>query len=211
MSPRIPRGLPMSPSTGRCGPAHRARRRPRGVAGLVGIILLSACAQGTSDDQTDAQYDADASLSGLDARAGLRRVSMRSPPCGWTGRRRRSADVEVKLIEGDLDIQQFLSSVATGDPPDDRLRRPQPDRHLRLPRRDHPADDCIEGEGIDIEPFSEAALDQVTFDDEVYGIPEFNIGPDRPGQQPPARPGRADHRGGQRLRLGGARRRPTRR
>ena len=27
-------------------------------------------------------------------------------------------DVEVKLIEGDLDLQQFLSAVASGKPPE---------------------------------------------------------------------------------------------
>ena len=37
-----------------------------------------------------------------------------------------------------------------------------------------PVDRCIEGEGIDMEQFREAAVDQVTLDGQIYGIPEFN-------------------------------------
>jgi multiple sugar transport system substrate-binding protein len=38
-----------------------------------------------------------------------------------------------------------------------------------------PLTDCIEGEGIDTSVFRESALAEVTFADEVYGIPEFNV------------------------------------
>lgn len=37
-----------------------------------------------------------------------------------------------------------------------------------------PLDSCIEGEDIDTAAFREPALDQVTFADSIYGIPEFN-------------------------------------
>ncbi len=37
-----------------------------------------------------------------------------------------------------------------------------------------PLDTCIEGEGINTDDFRESALAQVTFDGNVYGVPEFN-------------------------------------
>ena len=37
-----------------------------------------------------------------------------------------------------------------------------------------PLDKCIDGEGIDMDQFRESAVDQVTLDGQVYGIPEFN-------------------------------------
>jgi multiple sugar transport system substrate-binding protein len=37
-----------------------------------------------------------------------------------------------------------------------------------------PLDHCIDGEGIQVDQFVKAAIDQVTFNGKVYGIPEFN-------------------------------------
>jgi len=37
-----------------------------------------------------------------------------------------------------------------------------------------PLDACIEGEGIDTDVFRKPAVEQVTFADKMYGIPEFN-------------------------------------
>ena len=90
--------------------------------------------------------------------------------------RPRSATSRSKLIEGDLDIQQFLSSVATGEPPEIVYADRNQIGTLRLPRRGHPADRLHRGRGHrHSTPSVEAALDQVTFDGEVYGIPEFNV------------------------------------
>ena len=83
-------------------------------------------------------------------------------------------DVDVKLIKGDLDIQQFLSSVASGKPPS--LLYADRDQIGSLAARGAvvPLEDCIDGEGIQTGDFVESALDQVTLDGTVYGIPEFN-------------------------------------
>jgi multiple sugar transport system substrate-binding protein len=84
-------------------------------------------------------------------------------------------DVNVKLVEGDLDIQQFLSSVATGEPPE--IIYANRDQIGTFASRGAiiPLTDCIEGEGIDTSVFRESATDQVTFAGDLYGIPEFNV------------------------------------
>ena len=83
-------------------------------------------------------------------------------------------DVEVELIEGDLDIQQFLSAVASGEPPE--LLYADRDQIGSLAARGAiiPLGNCIDGEGIDMDQFRESAVKQVTLDGQVYGIPEFN-------------------------------------
>lgn len=84
------------------------------------------------------------------------------------------AAVDVTLVEGALDIQQFLSSVAAGDVPDLIYASRNQIGSLAARGAIVPLTDCIDGEGIDTSEYREQALAQVTFDDEVYGIPEFN-------------------------------------
>jgi multiple sugar transport system substrate-binding protein len=151
------------------------RRGVSGIGLVVAAGLLTACAQGTGDDtSTDASYDADAELSGSLEVMGFgteddvaqNRLAEAEKILG---------DVEVDLVEGDLDIQQFLASVADGSPPD--LVYAERNQIGTFASRGAvvPLADCIGGEGIDTGVFNEAAVGQVTFDDEVYGIPEFNV------------------------------------
>ena len=145
------------------------------LTGAVGL-LLGGCAVGTGGQagETDAEYDPDAELSGTLTVMGFSadvdevastRVEMTESELG---------DVEVKLVEGDLDIQQFLSSVASGEPPS--LLYADRDQIGSLAARGAiiPLEDCIDGEGIETGDYVESALAQVTLDGTVYGIPEFN-------------------------------------
>lgn len=138
-------------------------------------VLLAGCAQGSGGDEaTEANYDAEAELSGsltvmgfgADDEIGSVRMEEAETALG---------DVEVELIEGDLDIQQFLSSVASGEPPEIVYADRNQIGTFASRGAVIPLTDCIDGEGIDTGVFREAALDQVTFDGEVYGIPEFNV------------------------------------
>ena len=137
-------------------------------------MLLASCAQGTGDTETDASYDPEAELSGtltaMGFGAGDEIASVRLDEA-----KKALGDVQVKLVEGDLDIQQFLSSVAAGDPPE--IVYAERDQIGTFASRGAiiPLTDCIEGEGIDTSVYREPALAQVTFNDEVYGIPEFNV------------------------------------
>ena len=81
--------------------------------------------------------------------------------------------VTVDVVEGGFDEQQFLSAVASDNPPDVVYL----DRNIigTYARRGaiQPLDDCIEQAGIDMDDYRDAAVDQVTIDGSVYGIPEF--------------------------------------
>ena len=152
------------------------------VLAAAAALALTACAQGTSDDAgtdagTDAgaesTYDPDAELSGelsiMGFGAGDEIATVRLEAAEAV-----IDPVEVTLIEGDLDIQQFLSAVAAGDPPE--IVYANRDQIGTFASRGVivPLDDCIEGEGVDTGMYRDVAIDQVTFGGSIYGIPEFN-------------------------------------
>ncbi len=82
--------------------------------------------------------------------------------------------VNVSLIEGDLDIQAFLSAVASGKPPEIVYANRDQIGTFASRGAIMPLTDCISGEGIDTSQYLKPAVDQVTFNGAVYGIPEFN-------------------------------------
>lgn len=84
-------------------------------------------------------------------------------------------DVDLRIAEGAFDAQQFLSAVASGRPPDLVYL----DREL-IGSYAHrgalePLSSCVDRARIPMADFREAAVEQVTIDGQVYGIPEFNI------------------------------------
>jgi len=151
-------------------------RLARTTGMLAAACLLAACAQGTGDSEetSDASFDSDADLSGtvqvMGFGAGDEIATVRLDRA-----KEELGEAEVKLIEGDLDIQQFLSSVASGEPPSLVYAERSQIGTFASRGAVVPLTDCIEGEGIDTSVFRESALAEVTFADEVYGIPEFNV------------------------------------
>jgi len=151
------------------------RQTGRFVGLGIAALLLSGCAVGTGggSGDTDAEYDAGTELDGdlevmgfsaVDEVAQAR-IDLAETELG---------EVDVDLVEGELDLQQFLSAVASGEPP--TLLYADRDQIGSLAARGAivPLERCIEGEGIDMSQFVESAVDQVTLDGTVYGIPEFN-------------------------------------
>ena len=144
------------------------------VASTV-ALTASGCAQGTADQQTNASYDSSAKLSGdltvmgfgTDDEVATTRLDRTEQALG--------SGVHVKLTKGDFDVQQFLNTVASGQPPS--LIYADRAQIGTLASRDAlvPLDRCISGEGIDTGVFRQSALDEVTFDGHIYGIPEFNV------------------------------------
>lgn len=124
-------------------------------------------------DDADARYDADAELSGTLSTMGFSggdevatsRLEYAEEQLG---------DVELKMSEGELDLQQFLSAVATGSPPDVVYANRDQIGSLAARGAIVPLDRCIEGESIPTDSYVPAALAQVTLEGKVYGIPEFN-------------------------------------
>ncbi|MEV0155057.1 extracellular solute-binding protein [Micromonospora sp. NPDC050686] len=88
--------------------------------------------------------------------------------------RKANPEVDLKITEGAFDEQQFLSAVASGNPPDLVYL----DRKLigTYAKRGsiQPLTDCVERQGIDMNQYRPAAKDQVTLGGTVYGIPEFS-------------------------------------
>jgi multiple sugar transport system substrate-binding protein len=82
-------------------------------------------------------------------------------------------DVQVNMSEGALDPQQFLTAVASGNPPD--IIYTTRDELSTYATRGAivPLEQCIADQGIDMSQFRESAVSQVTVDGSVYGIPEF--------------------------------------
>ncbi|MEL5992540.1 ABC transporter substrate-binding protein [Microbacterium phosphatis] len=153
------------------------RFRIKAAAVLAGgALMLTGCAVGTGGaDDAEAKYDPDAELTGELSVMGFGGVDEVATTRMDLAKKALGDGVEAKVAEGELDLQQFLSAAATGDPPD--LIYANRDQLGSLAARGAilPLDRCIEGEGIDTSMFVESALAQVTLDDHVYGIPEFNV------------------------------------
>ena len=153
------------------------RRHGRtGVGAAAVALLLASCAQGTSTeggDEDTSSFDPEAAPAGaiqiMGFGAGDEIASTR-----YEAAQAALPEVTFSLVEGDLDIQQFLSAVASGKPPG--LVYANRDQIGTFASRGAiiPLDSCIEGEGIDTSVYREAALNQVTFNDQVWAIPEFN-------------------------------------
>ena len=144
------------------------------LVAATAAVLLTGCAVGTGSAETrDITYDSDAAVSGSLSIMGFG-AGDEVATARVDATEKLLDGVDVKLTEGDLDLQQFLSAVAAGDPPE--LLYADRDQIGSLAARGAilPLDDCIAGEGIDTGEFIESALDQVSFNGSVYGIPEFN-------------------------------------
>lgn len=154
------------------------RRIRTAAAAMIagGALVLGGCAVGTGGaDDGGAQYDPEADLEGELSVMGFGGVDEVATTRMDLAKEALGDGVDVKVAEGELDLQQFLSAAATGDPPD--LIYANRDQLGSLAARGAilPLERCIEGEGIDTGMFVESALAQVTLDGQVYGIPEFNV------------------------------------
>jgi multiple sugar transport system substrate-binding protein len=152
-----------------------SRRLRWPLVAAAATLTLTSCATGTgAKTDADVVYDSGASLSGtvdvLGFGAGDEIATTRLD----LAEKALGDDVEVKLVEGDLDIQQLLSAIAAGDPPALVYANRNQVGSLAARGAIIPLDRCISGEGIDLGQYAQAALGQVTLDGTVYGIPEFN-------------------------------------
>ena len=152
------------------------RTRWTAVLAAAGMLTVAGCATGSggpteplSSDDFAATATSDAPLTimgfGLDDEVAQVRYDRAVEAVSGT---------DVKLSEGGLDMQQFLSAVAAGDVP--ALIRADRSQIGTLASRGaiRPVGDCLDQAGIDSSHFVGSALDQVTFEDQMYGIPEFN-------------------------------------
>ena len=154
-------------------------RRLGAVTSVLAVACLAAgCAQGTSDsDETsDASFDSGAKLSGevevMGFGAGDEIATVRLDR-GEGGARRRQGQARSRATS-------TSSSSSPPWPPASRRSSSTPSATRSAPSppaaRSSRSTDCIEGEGIDTSRLPRVRRsDEVTFADEVYGIPEFNV------------------------------------
>ncbi|SDD11518.1 extracellular solute-binding protein [Actinokineospora iranica] len=81
--------------------------------------------------------------------------------------------IDLRITEGAFDEQQFLSAVASGEPPDlvyaDRLKLGSYAARGAV----EPIDDCLRSRGVQLSDYRAAAVRQVSYGGRVYGVPEF--------------------------------------
>jgi multiple sugar transport system substrate-binding protein len=144
---------------------------------VAAALAVSSCARGTGGGAGTApaagKYDPAAKYQGTLTAMGFGAID----EIGSTRVAKAQAALggaKVKLVEGDLDLQQFLSAVAAGDPPD--LVYANRDQVGTFASRGAiiPLTACVQGEKIDTSMYDRNALAQVTFGGEVWAIPEFN-------------------------------------
>src|SRR5690606_30092641 len=82
-------------------------------------------------------------------------------------------DVELNITEGALDPQQFLTAVASGNPPDLVYMNRALLSSYAVRGAVQPLTECIANHNIDMSQYYDVAVQQVTVDGVVYGIPEF--------------------------------------
>lgn len=83
--------------------------------------------------------------------------------------------VDVSQTKGSFDAQQFLTALASGNPPDVVYM----DRNLvgtyAAQQAIVPLESCVTGQQVDTSQYREAALKTVTLGGKLYGIPEFYV------------------------------------
>jgi multiple sugar transport system substrate-binding protein len=83
------------------------------------------------------------------------------------------APAKVSAPNGGFNLQQFLASVASGNPPDLLYLDRQQIGTLAAKGALLPLTSCISGQGIDMSQYRQPAVREVTYKGAVYGIPEF--------------------------------------
>jgi multiple sugar transport system substrate-binding protein len=82
-------------------------------------------------------------------------------------------NVQLSFTESDFDAQQFLTQVSSGNVPDVvRMDRQIMGTYIANGALE-PIDDCIPNRQINMPMYRAAAINSVTFNGHVYGIPEF--------------------------------------
>jgi multiple sugar transport system substrate-binding protein len=85
----------------------------------------------------------------------------------------RNPGVTLEPVGGELNTQQLLTAVAGGDPPEIvNVNRSETGSWAARGAID-PLDDLIERDQFDLEQFYPVLVQQVTFNDQLYGIPQF--------------------------------------
>jgi len=83
-------------------------------------------------------------------------------------------NIEIKINEGAFDEQQFLSAVASNQPPDAVYLDRNKLGSFVARGAIEPMDDCLSREKVNLDDYREQAVKQVQYQGKTYGLPEFN-------------------------------------
>jgi multiple sugar transport system substrate-binding protein len=148
-------------------------RRTHLLAGMSVLVLATACGGvGGGSGDSSGSSGGDGAVSGVVDTMGF---SLQDVIASTRVDEVKKAypDLRVKVAEGGFDEQQFLSAVASGNPPSAvYLEREELGTYAARGAL-QPLDECIEQQDIDMDQYRQSAVDQVTYDGQVYGIPEF--------------------------------------
>jgi multiple sugar transport system substrate-binding protein len=168
-----------------CGGANNTGQQPAdttgmGAGGQSNTAPTEAAATAAAGTGTDAQATTapaagtggDTSASGTvrvwgygldDARAQARLAEFN----------RQYPNVTVEAVGGELNTQQLLTAVASGDPPEvinvDRVQTGSWAGRGAL----QPIDDLVQRDGFDLNQFYPFTVEQVQYNGQLYGIPQF--------------------------------------
>ncbi len=142
-----------------------------GVAVPASLLVLVACggvgSDSGADEGTEGEIDGSITTLGFGVEDEIAKARVRAVEEAY-------ADLDVKINSGAFEEQQFLNSVSSGNPPSlvylDRSELGTYAARGALTA----LTDCIEQQSIDMGQYRDAAVAQVTYEDAVYGIPEFN-------------------------------------
>jgi multiple sugar transport system substrate-binding protein len=85
----------------------------------------------------------------------------------------RNPNVTLEPVGGELNTQQLLTAVASGDPPEIvNVNRSETGSWAARGAID-PLDDLVERDQFDLEQFYPVLIQQVTFDGQLFGVPQF--------------------------------------
>ncbi|GAA1353812.1 extracellular solute-binding protein [Saccharothrix algeriensis] len=133
------------------------------VAAVLPLLVLSGCG-GLGSDGADGPDTLVTMGFGLpDEHATARVAAFRAA----------NPRVDLRINEGAFDEQQFLSAVAAGDPPDVVYAERRKLGSYAARGAVLGLADCVREHGVDLGRFREAALREVTYRDEVHGLPDF--------------------------------------
>lgn len=164
-----------SPASGLRPPAHPAVRTL--ALACVAAIAVTGCARGSTNDKNNdpgIEFSSDAELQGKLDVMGFNRDADEVASTRTDLAEEAIKPATLSAPAGELDTQQLLSAIAAGKAPDLIYINRDELGSMAARKAVMPLDTCIEGEGINTDDFRESALAQVTFDGNVYGVPEFN-------------------------------------
>lgn len=140
------------------------------VAGVLAVLLAAAagCGGVGGGDDSDNDTGAGVTLTTMGFGTEDEIASVRADLAN-----KAIAPSSVKVSDGAFDAQQFLSAVASGNPPDLIWLDRQLLGTYAAKGTVIPLDDCIAKENVDMSQFREEAVKEVTLDGKIYGLPEF--------------------------------------